>query len=82
MGRLTKYDAEALMALVDTEPVGVLTRMLQKVLDRPDATWAELVDTAPLPPERKVALLARDPEALYDLAAELNELRTLDAATP
>jgi len=75
--RLNKYDAEALMDQVDTEPVGVLTRMLQKVLDLPDADWPRLVRAAPLTEDRRAALLARDPDALYDLAAELNENRTL-----
>ncbi len=77
MTRLTKHDAEALMDLVDTEPVGVLSRMLAKVLDAPDASWEALVAALPFPRERRQALLAKDPDALYDLAAELNERRQL-----
>jgi hypothetical protein len=75
--RLTKHDAEALLDLVDREPVGILTRLLAKVLDQPGATWPELVAAAPFPPERRDALLREDPAALYDLAAELNERREL-----
>jgi hypothetical protein len=77
MTRLTKHDAEALLDLVDTEPVGVLSRMLRKVLDAPQASWDELVARLPFPAERRQALLALDPDALYDLAAELNERREL-----
>jgi hypothetical protein len=77
MTRLTKRDAEALLDLVDREPVGILTRLVAKVLDRPGASWPELVAALPFPDERKAALLRQDPAALYDLAAELNERREL-----
>jgi hypothetical protein len=75
--RLAKRDVEALLDLIDTEPVGVLTRLLQKVLDRPEATWPQLVEALPIPPEDQARLLDLDPDALYDLAALLNEQRDL-----
>ncbi len=75
MARLAKRDVEALLDLIDTEPVGILTRILQKALDLPDAGWDELVAALPYPPARRAALAAKEPDALYDLAAELNERR-------
>jgi hypothetical protein len=78
VARLTKHDVEQLMDLVDREPVPVLTRMLGKVLDQPDARWETLVALAGFSPDRAAKLLDRDREALDELAAELNELRGLD----
>lgn len=75
--RLRKSDAEMLMTLVDSQPIDVLTRVLAKVLERPGASWDELVRAAGFDADRQARLLAGDREALYDLAAELNELRTL-----
>jgi hypothetical protein len=82
MTRLTKRDAEALTDLIDREPLGVLTRMLGKVLDLPHAPWETLVEKAGFPPARAARLLAAERTALYDLAAELNELRTLEHRPP
>lgn len=77
MTRLAKSDVEALLDLIDTEPIGVLTRLLQKVLDQPTATWPELVEALPMLDECKARLLDAEPDALYDLAALLNEQRDL-----
>jgi hypothetical protein len=75
VSRLAKRDVEALLDLVDTEPVAILTRLLQKVLDRPGASWTELVAACPLDEATKVRLLDCEPDALYDLTALLNECR-------
>ncbi len=77
MTRLAKRDVEHLLALVDEDPVGALIVALRKVLDRPDATWTELLARAPIDPDRRQRLADLEPEALWDLVAELNELRTL-----
>jgi hypothetical protein len=82
LARLTKRDAEAMMDLVDRDLLGVLTRMLGKVLDRPGAQWETLVALGGFTAERSALLLARDRSALYDLAAELNELRSLEHRPP
>jgi hypothetical protein len=47
------------------------------VLDRPDATWPELVAAAGFPDTRAAALLVGEEGALDRLAAELNEVRTV-----
>jgi hypothetical protein len=78
VARLTKRDAEVLMDLVDRDPIAVLTTMLGKVLDRPGAQWETLVRWGEFPADRAARLLAHDHHALYELAAELNELRTLE----
>jgi hypothetical protein len=52
VARLTKHDVEQLMDLVDRDPVPVLTRMLGKVLDQPDARWETLVARAGFSPDR------------------------------
>jgi hypothetical protein len=75
--RLAKRDVEALLDLIDTEPVGILSRLVAKVLDRPDDTWPQLVAALPLSDDDKQRLLDQDPDALYDLAARLNEQREL-----
>jgi hypothetical protein len=76
--RLAKRDVEALMAALDDDPVTALSRALAVVLGRPEGTaWDHLVADAPLSPGRRAALLARDPAALWSLATELNEERTL-----
>lgn len=66
------------MDRVDGDLLGVLTRMLGKVLDQPGAQWETLVAAAGFPAERKARLLARDRNALDELAAELNESRSLE----
>ena len=74
---LRKRDVEALLDGFDDDPVGALTIALRRVLRRPDATWLELLEAAPVSPERRRALAAEDQDALDALARELNELRTL-----
>ncbi|HEY5874522.1 MAG TPA: hypothetical protein VIT64_04445 [Ilumatobacteraceae bacterium] len=75
---LRKRDVEALLDRFDDDPLGALTVALRRVLGRPEATWLELLDAAPMSPERRQALAAADQDALDELARELNELRTLD----
>ena len=74
---LRKRDVEALLDRFDDDPVGALTIALRRVLGRPDATWLELLEAAPLSPDRRQALAATDQDALDALARDLNELRTL-----
>ena len=74
---LRKRDVEALLDCFDDDPVGALTVALRRVLGRPDATWLELLDAAPMSPERRRVLAAADQDALDALAGELNEMRTL-----
>ena len=74
---LRKRDVEALLDRFDDDPVGALTIALRRVLGRPEAGWLELLEAAPVSPERRRALAADDQGALDDLARELNELRTL-----
>jgi hypothetical protein len=47
------------------------------VLGRTDAGWPELVNASGFSDARAAALLLGEQGALDDLAAELNELRTL-----
>lgn len=75
---LRKRDVEALLDRFDDDPVGALTIALRRVLGRPEATWLELLEAAPVSHERRQALAAADQDALDALARELNELRTLD----
>jgi hypothetical protein len=76
--RLAKREVEALMTALDVDPVTALSRALAVVLGRSDdTTWEHLVADAPLSPGRRAALLERDPAALWSLATELNEQRTL-----
>lgn len=58
--------------------MAALTAALRVVLDRPDGTWAELIAAAGFTQTVTAALLVGEPVALDTLAAELNELRTLD----
>jgi len=82
MGRLRKSDVEALLDDYDADPVGALADALRHVLDRPDATWQELLTAAPIDTARRTALLAGDTEALDELVRELNEQRTLQLDPP
>lgn len=77
MARLTKRDVERLLTEYDAEPLTALRRALGRTLERPHATWPELVAAAPLEPARRAALLAGDVAALDGLARELNERREL-----
>jgi hypothetical protein len=75
VGRLRKRDVERLLSAYDEHPLASLSEALRIVLDQPRADWSELLAAAPLEEDRRQRLLAQDPEALDDLAAELNELR-------
>lgn len=84
MGELSKADVEALLARVDgpvEEVREAVADALAIVLGAP-APWPELVRLAAAragwPGDRRDALLAGDEDALYDLVAELNEVRGLD----
>ena len=54
-----------------------LTVALRRVLVLPDATWPELLTASALPDTRVAALLVGEERALDELAAQLNELRSL-----
>jgi hypothetical protein len=82
MARLTKHDAERLLADYDADPVGALTVAVQIATGRHDAGWDELVASVTDDPHRRAALVARDVSALDALARELNELRGLERAAP
>ena len=77
MTRLRKVDVERLLASYDGDPVGALTEAMRTVLDRPGDGWASLLAASGLSPERVALLRTGNQGALDDLAAELNELRTL-----
>jgi hypothetical protein len=79
MADLSKADVERLLAAVDQTPAELreaLTTALRVVLER-DGDWADLVAGNGWPESRVNALRADDQDALWDLAAELNELRHL-----
>ena len=76
--RLAKRDVEALLQHYDTDAVGALTVALRKVLAAyEDASFEALVERAALEPTFAERLRARDTAALDELAARLNEQRTL-----
>lgn len=77
MARLTKRDVEELLASYDADARTALTAALARVLDLPNASWAQLLDAAPFTETRRAALAAGDQRELDRLAAELNEMRTL-----
>jgi hypothetical protein len=77
IARLRKRHVESLLAGYDDDPVAALTGALRIVLERPDATWPELVAAAGFPDTRTAALLVGEEGALDALASELNELRDL-----
>ncbi|MDP2290155.1 MAG: hypothetical protein Q8M22_03140 [Actinomycetota bacterium] len=79
MNRLKKADVEALLATYDADPVGALTVALRVVLDQPTGEWTSLLKSAGLSCARRIRLQGNDAAALDELAAELNELRTLPA---
>ena len=86
MPPLSKRDVEALLAAVDGPPEQLedaLAVALAKVLGR-DGSYDELVKAAAAdagwPDGRRDELLAGEQEAMWDLAAELNELRGLREA--
>ena len=57
-----------------------LTAALRVVLDRPHDDWTQLVKAAGFTCARRILLQAGDTVALDELAAELNEMRSLDPA--
>ena len=77
VARLTKRAVEELLVAYDADPVGALTVALRTVLDRPGATWPELVAAGGFADTRRAALLLGEERALDALAAELNERRSL-----
>ncbi|MCU1500863.1 MAG: hypothetical protein JWM12_217 [Ilumatobacteraceae bacterium] len=77
ISRLRKIDVERMLAGYDDDPVRTLTVALRIVLDRPDATWPELVAALPMTDSRRAALLLGEERTLDALVAELNERRDL-----
>ncbi len=75
---LTKAQVERLLTDYDADPIGALTTALRRVLQMPDATWAELLAAAPIDAGRRQLLLSGDQASLDRLAAELNERRCLE----
>lgn len=75
--RLTKRDVERLLARYDDDPVGALAEALGSLLGRADANFDELIVDARVSEARTALLMAREQRALDELAAELNERRTL-----
>jgi len=65
------------MAAADADQVGALAAALGRLLGRAGAGFDELVTSAPLTEERRRHLMAREPDALDELVAELNERRRL-----
>ncbi len=78
MTTLRKSEVERMMAGYDDDPVASLTVALRIALDRPDDDWIALVNGAWCSCTRRIRLHALDPAALDELAAELNEQRTLN----
>jgi hypothetical protein len=76
--RLRKRDVERLLDTYDADPVAALTVALRVALDRPDASYPDLIADLP---ERE-ALAENDSSAMDRLATTLNELRVAPAATP
>lgn len=77
---MKKADAERLLAAYDSDPIAALTTALRIVLDMPDAGWAALIAAAPVNEDRRGILLSHDESSLDQLAAELNEFRSLDTS--
>ena len=89
MPALSKRDVEELLAAVDSDGAtlqAALTKALALALGTAPATaqWDDVVERAATeagwPESRKRDLLAADRDAMWDLAAELNELRNLRPA--
>jgi len=62
----------------DQDSVAALTVAMRIVLERPDASWPDLVHAAGFSQTRAAALLLGEEGALDALVQELNELRELD----
>jgi hypothetical protein len=78
--RLSKRDAETLMADYEHDPKAALAAALAVVTGDSSGGFAERIDRCDLEPERKRLLLDGDAESLDELAQELNELRTVPLA--
>jgi hypothetical protein len=78
--RLNKRDVEKLLDHLDDDPIGALTTALQKVLDARAAAWPVLIERLPLSTSERGRLLDQELDAMYDLAALLNEQRTIEGA--
>lgn len=82
IARLTKHDAERLLAAYDGDPIGALTVALRRVLDEPELDWTDLLAAAVhrrrLTDSERGALLGGDTVSFDRLAQELNEQRDLD----
>ena len=78
ISRLRKRDAERLLNSYDLDPIAALTVALRIILDRPDASWSQLLDAAPIDDARRRLLVTADQASLDALAAELNERRCLE----
>ena len=79
MTRLRKRDAARLLDRYDSDPISALSVALGVVLDvnEPLPSWSDLVASCGFDDERTRRLVRGDPDALDQLAAELNELRQL-----
>ena len=82
MARLSKSQAEALLAAYDASPIDSLTSALRIALDAPAMEWAALLDLADFSAARQQRLLRGEAVALDELAAELNEVRDVAAHRP
>jgi len=77
VSRLKKADVETMLATYDHDPVAALTVALRTVLDQPDAGWPQLLEKAPVTCALRIRLQAAEVAAFDELAAHLNEVRTL-----
>jgi len=77
--RLKKADVERLLTDYDEDPIEALTVALRTTLAMPSASWEALLGAAPIETSRRERLVRGDVSALDQLAAELNERRSLDA---
>ncbi|MFZ4720190.1 MAG: hypothetical protein ACOYMR_12235 [Ilumatobacteraceae bacterium] len=77
MTELKKRDVERMMTAYERDPVAALTAALRVALDRPDLGFTALVKVAGFDCARRIRLQAKDAQALDELCAELNELRTV-----
>lgn len=81
IARLKKVHVERLLNDYDADPIGALSTALRIVLRMPDATWTELLAATPIDSGRQRLLLSADQASLDQLAAELNERRSLEGPT-
>ena len=74
---MNKWQVESLLADFDVNAIQALTGAMRRVLDRPRATWNELIVAANFDQARAELLRSGDQTALDQLLTELNELRTI-----